>query len=233
MNRVKPLYDLQSLDLEIEAKQQALAKVEGQLGEREALIAASQALDEAIEQLASLEKRQRDLEWQVEDLGVKIASEEEKLYGGRVRSPKELEALQQDVEGLKLHRSRLEDELLDIMTRAEALGDQVDVQRKELASLEAEWRDDQARLQREQTGLLQALEVLGTKREALVAQIRPEDVGVYEHLRRMRPGAVVASVEQGMCRGCRVSLPTSTMQQIRLGQALVQCSNCGRILYSG
>ena len=233
MNRVKPLYDLQTLDLDIGAKQQALAEVESQLGESEALVAAAEALNEARGQFASWEKRQRDLEWQVEDLGVKIAAEEEKLYGGRVRNPKELEALQRDVEAIKHQRSKLEDGLLDAMTRVEALGEQVAFQETELASMEAEWRESQSSLQRERAELSKALASLGAKREALVAQIRREDVAVYEHLRLMRPGAVVASVEQGMCQGCRISLPISVLQQIRSGQVVVQCSNCGRILYPG
>ena len=39
-----------------------------------------------------------------------------------------------------------------------------------------------------------------------------------------------ARVEQGICRGCRISLPTTDLQQARSGK-LVQCSSCGRILF--
>ncbi|MEE8619379.1 MAG: C4-type zinc ribbon domain-containing protein [Dehalococcoidales bacterium] len=33
-----------------------------------------------------------------------------------------------------------------------------------------------------------------------------------------------------MCRGCRISLSAAELQQARSG-SLVQCSNCGRILF--
>ncbi|MDI6814491.1 MAG: hypothetical protein QMC90_00160 [Dehalococcoidales bacterium] len=39
-------------------------------------------------------------------------------------------------------------------------------------------------------------------------------------------GTAVAKVEQGLCRGCRISLSTAKLQQARSG-SLVQCSSCG------
>lgn len=40
----------------------------------------------------------------------------------------------------------------------------------------------------------------------------------------------MARVDQGTCYGCQIQLPTINLQQARSGN-LVQCSNCGRILF--
>lgn len=42
----------------------------------------------------------------------------------------------------------------------------------------------------------------------------------------------MAMVEQGQCGGCRMSLPTVVVRKVTSGGGLVECENCGRILYS-
>lgn len=42
----------------------------------------------------------------------------------------------------------------------------------------------------------------------------------------------IATVEQEQCGGCRMSLPTVVVRKVMAGDGLVECENCGRILYS-
>lgn len=41
----------------------------------------------------------------------------------------------------------------------------------------------------------------------------------------------MAMVEQEQCSGCRMSLPTVVVRKVMAGDGLVECENCGRILY--
>lgn len=43
--------------------------------------------------------------------------------------------------------------------------------------------------------------------------------------------APMAIIENGQCGGCNMSLPTSVMRRIAGGDSVVECDNCGRILY--
>ncbi|UCB42192.1 MAG: hypothetical protein JSV77_06885, partial [Dehalococcoidales bacterium] len=70
---------------------------------------------------------------------------------------------------------------------------------------------------------------LSNDRQQLAAGIVPGTVAVYEQL-RLRRGTAVARVEQGACRGCQITLPTTELQQVR-GGGLVRCGSCGRILF--
>ncbi|MBA7679986.1 hypothetical protein ES703_88293 [subsurface metagenome] len=70
---------------------------------------------------------------------------------------------------------------------------------------------------------------LRNKRQALWDKIDPHTTELYQQLKKQKVTAV-AKVEQGICIGCRISLSTATLQQVRSGN-LVQCTNCGRILY--
>lgn len=42
----------------------------------------------------------------------------------------------------------------------------------------------------------------------------------------------MAMVEQGQCGGCRMSLPTVVVRKVMSAEGLVECENCGRILYA-
>ena len=41
----------------------------------------------------------------------------------------------------------------------------------------------------------------------------------------------MATVENAQCSGCRMSLPTVVVRKVSSGDGLVECENCGRILY--
>lgn len=231
MTKARQLYELQEVDLEIEAKREALSSVESQLGESEALVQALASLGQEQQHLAQLERAQRDAEWEVDDLRTKAAELEKRLYGGSVRNPKELVSLQEQVEHLKRKRREGEDRLLDIMTEVEAVQKELDSKSSELARSEEEWRQEQQALSQEQAELQAALATLEGRREELSSRIDAASLELYHSLRAKRQGRAVAKVEQGMCQGCRIVLPMTEMQRARMGQELVQCSSCGRILY--
>lgn len=231
MSRARQLYELQGVDLEIEARREALVRVESRLGQSGALVEIRAALAREEESLAELERSQRLGEWEVEDLRSKAALLEQKLYGGSVRNPKELVSLQQQVEHLKKTKRRQEDSVLDIMTQVEAAQSRVATIRRELERMEGNWREEQSSLSREQAELTASLASLEQRREDLVARIDGASLELYQDLRGKRQGRAVAKVEQGMCQGCRIVLPMTELQRARIGQELVQCSSCQRILY--
>jgi len=227
----RQLYELQELDLEIEAKREALARVESQIGESVALLEARAALEGELERLAELEKNQRLDEWEVEDSRSKTAVLEQKLYDGSVRNPKELMSLQEQVGHLKKESRGQEDKLLDIMTEVEATQERIAGKGKELEEVEENWRQEQSSLLREQSELMAVLASLEQRWEALAARIDAAGLELYQALRKKRQGRAVAKVEQGMCQGCRLVLSMSELQRARISQELVQCSSCQRILY--
>jgi len=231
VSTVRQLYELQEIDLEIDAKNEALALVVSRLGESEALAEARVSLATEEERLVELERSQRDVEREVEDLRAKVALLEEKLYGGSVKNPKELASLQEQVEHLKRKRRGQEDEVLDIMTEVEAMQKNVSLKSREVARIDEDWRAEQAALSGEQVELGAALADLDQKRKDLISRIDAASLELYQGLRRRRQGRAVAKVEQGMCQGCRIVLPLNVLQRARIGQELVQCSSCERILY--
>ena len=229
MSVAKQLYELQEVDLELESQEQALQRLVGQLGESEAVINLRGRLGSENQRLEELGRKQHSLEWEVEDITTKIARGEEELYSGRIKNPKELASLQQDVGMLKGRRRELEDRVLEIMERVEVTTANTNTLGSELETLETEWQNQQQKLKTDLEQLETVLANLRQKRETMVIQIDHELVGFYGELRGQK-GTAVARVEQGVCRGCRISLSNAELQRARGGN-MIQCTSCGRILF--
>ena len=98
-----------------------------------------------------------------------------------------------------------------------------------LEKLDAGWQAEQKQLKSGIAERKQQLAGLREKRASLSAGIEPEAIGFYTGLRE-RKGTAVARVEQGICRGCRISLSSAGLQRVK-GGALIECTSCGRILF--
>lgn len=231
MSEGRNLFDLQIIDLEIDAKRAALTEVNSRMGDSEAVNQARLALTAQEEHLAELEKDQRERESQVDDIRAKSAVAEDKLYGGSVNNPKELSGLQEQLKSYQTKMKDLDDKTLDIMEEIENAERGLSGRRDEVARLEEEWQAEQESLLREQSELNTALDELNVKRNELASKIEAPNLELYDTLRQKRQGRAVAKVEGGICQGCRIALPMSELQRVKTGQSLVQCGSCERILY--
>lgn len=223
------LYRLQCLDSEADAKQRRLKEIEAALGESVALQQARRALEEAQAQAHKWALRQRDLELETKGLADKISHSEQRLYSGAIKNPKELDDLQKEIAALRRRQKQLEDELLEAMIgREEAENAQAQAQER-LAEIGARWEAEQAGLLGERETLQGRLAEIEQARAALLPEIDPGDLVIYQPLRRRKGGVAVAQALDGACSACGVALSPGLEWQLREGK-LACCSNCERIL---
>jgi len=107
----------------------------------------------------------------------------------------------------------------------------IEHKRQEVSTIKDTWKKEQGLLLQEKEELEAAIAKLELNRNELAANLDAANLKLYENLRGRRQGKAVATVEQGMCHGCRIVLPTNKLRQIKAGNALVQCGSCERILY--
>jgi hypothetical protein len=229
MNSPAQLYKLQHIDQELHQRQQALDEIETQLSDDKALAEARAALASQKARLTEVGKRQKEAEWELEDLQQKVDQVNAKLYGGKVKNPKELVNL--DLESKELGKvvRQKEDALLELMSEAEDIQAKAEESDKELKSLSREWRRRQQALTRRKSEVEAELAVFQQSRQELAAEISPEALALYDEVRTMKERAV-AKVARGRCQGCHINLPTTQWQKAKAGN-LVQCDSCHRILY--
>jgi predicted nucleic acid-binding Zn-ribbon protein len=229
--RSQRLLDLQRLDGETARLQGLLKQAEGALGDRMQERAAAYAVRQAEAALQTRQSEQRDREFELATLETRIKDHEARLYSGK-GSPRDLQALQQDIARDRTRQGTLEEQVLAAMDAAEAA--RREAERIKAAAQrvlgDAATRGQQIESQRAQ--LQEQLAAVTARRAAAAAALPPADAALYERLRaRMPDGVAVAPVIQGRCEGCRTALPSAEVQHARRAEDLVQCSRCGRILH--
>ena len=229
MSLARQLYQLQQLDIELQERRQTSDELTRQLSENRALVATESQLVSQKQQLAEANKREKNFEWELEDLQQKSNRLHNKLYGGTVKNPKELVSLENEFEIFRKKIRKKEDELLQVMSQVEDLEAEVEASTRAVQKMRQEWQQKQEILQEKKRETEAELASLSKTRQQLAQQISPETLELYEQIRLVR-GQAIAKVEQGKCQRCYITLPTSQWQRARTGE-LVQCSSCNRILY--
>ena len=112
----------------------------------------------------------------------------------------------------------------------------IDEQMKMLVALQdldlmiREAKDSDTSTEMKQMGFkLEGIEELQEARTNLAMRIRPQLLNRYERLSKSY-GRAVVPVTGNLCLGCFVTLPTS-YPSLKTKHSLLNCENCGRILY--
>lgn len=233
MSLVGELYRLQLLDSEREEKGNRLAEVEAGLGKTGDVIRAREAVGETEDGLHQLRIQLRSLELEIDGLNAKLKQNQDRLYSGRVRNPKELSSLQDEAGALRRRRSELEDRQLELMIDIEEEEAELAERQARLLQIEDTWRKEQAALQAEKDQLEASLSELAEQRRARRARIRIADLDLYDDLRNSLGGTAVALLKQGICQVCGVDVPTGFAQAVEREEGLYYCPTCNRLMYRG
>lgn len=82
-----------------------------------------------------------------------------------------------------------------------------------------------------QTGDGSHLDALNDAIDALQQKLAPQVAGIYVRLYK-KSHIVISAMVNNCCAVCGMQVPIAQGQQVRLGQHLVTCSSCGRILFA-
>ena len=225
------LYQLQQLDLELErviAEQQAL---ESSLQGDSVLKKLQVEHTTAQQQLNLGLQAQKEAEWALEELDRRLRMQEQRLYSGVVTNPKELNALQQEVQHLRAQQNRQEETTLEVILTTESLQEAANSKAEALQQAQEKWLETNASGMIRRDQLEAKRQELMANREQFVSNIDAQLLGRYEALKRTKQGRAVSKVDQNSCQWCRVILTPSELQRVRTTTDLQMCSNCGRILY--
>lgn len=184
------------------------------------------------ERLDSLAARQAELETEVESARARLEGIEKRMYSGEVGAARDLQAMAEEVDGLRGRIARLEDVELEVMEEREPVEALV-------AQLEADRAAVDDRLSQLQSGLRMAEDGLAreeaehaARRAELAGTVPPQLLERYERLRQRLGGIGVAPLVHGSCGGCHLALPATELDRLRRApaDAVVTCEQCGRIL---
>jgi predicted nucleic acid-binding Zn-ribbon protein len=181
----------------------------------------------------ALSRDVRRLEDEAASAASKVGEVESAMYSGSITSPRELQAMQGEVDQLRRHQRALEDRELELMESQEA----VDGELGELvARIEA--AEDGAKAARAaveaQESVIDGEIATETSARAAAAESIPDPLlGLYVRCRSAARGVGVARLVGNTCQGCRLTIPATEVARIRKAGPdgdVAHCDNCGAIL---
>jgi hypothetical protein len=235
MSRFEPLLRLQEHDTRADQIRHRIAHLpeRARLDEHHDVLAAhDKARAEVQARRDDLARQQRRIEDDVAAVEAKAAEANASLYGGKITSPRELQALQEEIDSLHRRQRVLEDEVLGYMEQIEPLD-------AELAALDARGAELVAQAQQLEIALAEAtaaldaeLAAVDQERQAVLAEIPADLLALYERLRAQFGGIGVARLIGGSCQGCHLSLPTAEVARLKRlpPDEPAYCEECGRLL---
>jgi predicted nucleic acid-binding Zn-ribbon protein len=232
---LEPLLALQARDLALDrleherADLPERARLAGLTGRLAELAVRRDAQRGDRDEVARQEQRLAD---EVQQLGAQIRSTERRLYSGEISSPRELQALQADVEQLRRRQRTLEDRELSAMEQREPLDEALAALDGEHAELAREVDAVRQQLDERERALVLALTSEHAARDDAARGLDATLVASYEQRRARAKGVGAARLVGSTCQGCHLSIPATEVDRIRRQPpgTLAYCDNCGAIL---
>ena len=179
------------------------------------------------QRLEAVQKECMQQEKELNGLTEQLKTMEKRLYSGELTHVKEMEQLKAKCENFRQEVGSLETILLSNMETSETLGSTIALQEKQIEETKrahAKKQQDMAACIRQAE---QEISELEAEAQDLAARIDPQVFAVFQRL-KTKYSAPVAKLENGICSGCRMSIPTS--QTVSSAVAIQYCDNCGRML---
>ncbi|MFA4885540.1 MAG: C4-type zinc ribbon domain-containing protein [Desulfotomaculaceae bacterium] len=233
MPDLKQLWEIQMLDGQRKALEQKLreGQFSGELKSLKADIEQGRLIFNKLKEEYSSQKRvKKTKEMDVASASDQIKSLGEKLYGGSITNPKEVNTSSLKLESLDEKVKRTEDEILAIMEEQDDLRSRLEAMSAELSKKAEDYRKKHGTLLASQEKVRQQLAKIPLSRQKMLKRVDADLWQMYTEIQR-RFDDPLAKVEKSTCMGCRVNIPFHHMRRLRQGDELVLCSHCGRMLY--
>ena len=228
--RIDDIVELGKLDaniLALEAKEDELPRI---VAEGEGKVA------RAAEEFEELRHEFRDTQKDADSLSVDMQAGEEhvrkfRVQLGAVKSNKEYDIFRRQIDKQIEENTRLEDEALIHMEKADEIRSKIKDKEKGMAVAE----DALERTRREVEAKLAALDRkkrnLLEERKEQESKIDSEDLARYRRILAAKKNSAVARVEGNFCSACHMTLTSQILNLVLLGQDMVECQGCSRILF--
>jgi predicted nucleic acid-binding Zn-ribbon protein len=148
-----------------------------------------------------------------------------------VKTNKEYQAMQHEIQTAEGTDREHEDRLLDRMEEQETLSAELKTVEAALKTAQSEVAAEKRRIESEGATLTAALDKHTAERNAVAAQISPAALALFQQLSQHRRGIALSEARAGSCTQCHVRMRPQIFNEVRRMDTLIQCDSCSRILY--
>lgn len=228
--RLKPLLDIQELDIKMIRLMRVKKQRQGEIKQIESLRA------ELEEQLHLKEQEIGELNKQANSLEEKIAGLTEKhkkleSQQSSVKKVEEFNALTQEMTAVEREKITLENQTSNILDRKVAEEEILEKIKESLNASDSNSQELEKEIKLSIDKINEEGQHLKAQRDALIEKVDTDTLKIYERLLRNKKDRVIVPIENRTCSGCHIALTLQHENVVRKGESVVFCEHCSRIHY--
>ena len=185
--------------------------------------------EEKQSRITQIEKEMRHYEREIEGMNTKMVKYKEQLY--LVKSNKEYDSLNHEIDHIKTNISDFETQLLNLIEEKEELEEIIKLKTDKIESIIVSLSSNKIELQSAMAATQNEQEELEKNRSTLFKDIEPINLNAYERIRQSREGTGMVSIIGQACGGCYSQLPPQTVIEIKKSAEIITCPSCSIMLF--
>ena len=179
--------------------------------------------------IIEVEKEMRHCEREIENMNVQMVKYKDQLY--LVKSNKEYDSLNHEIDHIKTNISESETELLNLIEEKDTLEDSVKLNTGKMESITEALSSNKVELKSAMAETQHEQDKLEKNRNNLHKDIEPIKLSTYERIRQSREGVGMISIIGKACGGCYSQLPPQTVIEIKKSIEIITCPSCSIMLF--
>ncbi len=200
-------------------------------------------IKELKEPYESIEKEKREREKNIKEIEEKISLIEKEINEKReeiknfrhnlqlVRSQKEYSQILNSIDSVQKILSLKEEEVLNLMENLEREKKEIEEKKIKWEPIEREYKDALEKWNELKKKYEEELEALKLDEKIIKTKLKKEFLNLFQRIYQLRKGQAVVPVQNGSCSGCHIIIRPQQLADIKLGNEIIQCDQCQRILY--
>ena len=183
------------------------------------------------ENYKNLQIKLKRIELNLTEKSNKIKKHQEDLYGGKISDIKELKQIQKVIANYQKEKASIEEDVLDLMEEMEDLDKLISHLGEDLKAKEEEFKKHKEEMDLARLVIKKNMDSLDIKRGEVLSKITDNRLlKEYELLRKEKGGKAIMEVNDSICPGCYLDLPSDVIYQLKKNRKIIICPNCSRIL---
>jgi uncharacterized protein len=180
------------------------------------------------EELNELNLRHRNLDLELTTLNQELTKFQKQMQ--EIKTNKEYDALTTEIANRKLKISTTEEEILKTLTGMDDLKEKIKQYQQKLDDVEKTNTVQLVDLRERLSSIEDKVKIKQGDRKNITVRIDKKLLATYERVKKGRGNQVVVTIRKRACGSCHKSVPPQIIQEIRKGEMVYTCDNCGRML---
>jgi predicted nucleic acid-binding Zn-ribbon protein len=223
------LNKLQKIDSEILERQSMIEQIPHKIEElKEGLQEKEESLEDVKRRLQQNHNMELAMDKQLQETRIKITKHKKQLLS--VKTNKEYAALLREISLEESNIERLEEEMLGLMEETEEIKEEKREEERLLQKMRENYNEKKGILNDKKDKFEKEIKEKREKREKIAEELNPDLLKKYERIKKSRDGLAVVRIQGETCGGCFSSIPPQLINEAKVGDKIITCGSCGRIL---